>query len=353
MEKLEEYFAEINGREFSVKEEQLNKAAQIKNFLRQLKTVKRNSVAEGASKSCQIINGYAVLKSKDVVSKADRSQFEGYDICCFSEWLIKQGVKTPKMYSLFYADKHYYEVFEQVKGTQISITSMDAILKGVFGVNYEEIIGSEYTPEQRSMIGNYIYDYNRNAQKQILKLEDRHFDELLASIIKMGQMGFVFMDTNPGNIIATEDGFVLIDIDYNQTLTAFKDRLEILTGKKCTTADVIKKLETNPRALTLLAGVDDPEKFSSDISENFIFAFCSSCWYSNFLEKYQQEYLHETDTIILKKVVNALTRAGIYFDIEKSKQQVEIFEALGRDYTRYYEVVESQIPAYQQKKTMR
>ena len=353
MEKLEEYFAEINGREFSVKEEQLNKAAQIKNFLRQLKTVKRNSVAEGASKSCQIINGYAVLKSKDVVSKADRSQFEGYDICCFSEWLIKQGVKTPKMYSLFYADKHYYEVFEQVKGTQISITSMDAILKGVFGVNYEEIIGSEYTPEQRTMIGNYIYDYNRNAQKQILKLEDRHFDELLASIIKMGQMGFVFMDTNPGNIIATEDGFVLIDIDYNQTLTAFKDRLEILTGKKCTTADVIKKLETNPRALTLLAGVDDPEKFSSDISENFIFAFCSSCWYSNFLEKYQQEYLHETDTIILKKVVNALTRAGIYFDIEKSKQQVEIFEALGRDYTRYYEVVESQIPAYQQKKTMR
>ena len=353
MEKLEEYFAEINGREFSVKEEQLNKAAQIKNFLRQLKTVKRNSVAEGASKSCQIINGYAVLKSKDVVSKADRSQFEGYDICCFSEWLIKQGVKTPKMYSLFYADKHYYEVFEQVKGTQISITSMDAILKGVFGVNYEEIIGSEYTPEQRTMIGNYIYDYNRNAQKQILKLEDRHFDELLASIIKMGQMGFVFMDTNPGNIIATEEGFVLIDIDYNQTLTAFKDRLEILTGKKCTTADVIKKLETNPRALTLLAGIDDPEKFSSDISENFIFAFCSSCWYSNFLEKYQQEYLHETDTIILKKVVNALTRAGIYFDIEKSKQQVEIFEALGRDYTRYYEVVESQIPAYQQKKTMR
>ena len=33
-----------------------------------------------------------------MVSKADRTQFEGYDICCFSEWLIKQGIKTPKMY---------------------------------------------------------------------------------------------------------------------------------------------------------------------------------------------------------------------------------------------------------------
>ena len=353
MEKLEEYFAEINGREFSVKEEKLNKGKTVQAFLSQLKTIKRNSVAEGASKNCKIINGYAVLKSKDIVYKPDRTQFDGYDICRFSEWLISQGVKTPKMYALFYADKHYYEVFERVKGTQLSVTSMDMILKDVFGHNFETLVKGDYTPEQRELIGEYIYAYNRNAQQQILKLEDRHFDELLSSIIKMGKMGFVFMDTNPGNILVNKDGFILIDIDYEQTLKAFIDRLEILTGKKCTAADVIKKLETNPRALTLLAGVDDTEKFNSDISENFIFAFCSSCWYSSFLEDYHKQYLQEADTLILKKVVDALTRAGMYFDIEKSKQQTELFEALGHDYTRYYEVVESQIPVYQQKKTMR
>ena len=353
MENLEKYFAEINGREFSVKEEQVNKAQQIRTFLRKLKTIRRNSVAEGASKNCTIINGYAVLKSKDVVSKPDRTQFEGYDICRFSEWLISQGVKTPKMYALFYADKHYYEVFEQVKGSQLALTSMDMVLKDVFGIGYDDSIKGDYTPEQRSLIGEYIFKYNRNAQKQILKLEDKHFDELLSSIIKMGRMGFVFMDTNPGNILVNEDGFVLIDIDYEQTLQAFTERLEILTGKKCTTADVLKKLETNPRALTLLAGVDDTEKFDSDIAENFIFAFCSSCWYASFLEEYHREYLYETDTIILKKVVDALTRAGIYFDLEKSKQQTELFEALGRDYSRFYKVVESQIPAYKEKKTMR
>lgn len=352
MTDLQKYFQEISGKDVSGEIGKFNNPQEIKNFLESVKNASVTSVAEGASKTCSVYNGYAILKSKEVYKKPHREKFADYDLCRFSEWLISKGVITPKLYSLFYADKHYFEVFENVEGSQLSVTSTDVILKGAFGPDYSGPGPLGYTYEEKVLMGNFIYNYNKRAQEAILKLPDCAFDKLLENYKFMSEIGFAFMDTNPGNVIVTNNEFKIIDIEYRQTLTNFIERLEILTGKKCTISDVFKKLETNPQIFNVLGGFD-PQKLKEDLCENFVFAFCSSCWYKKFLNSTQIADLIERDVKVLKRVVDTLSRAGLDFDLEKSKPQADLLEALGGDYGKYMEVVESQIKLYNQKKTMR
>lgn len=339
---LEEYLLAIAGESVSAKNSKVNKSQQIREFLQAVKTVSYTAEKSGVEKYCTFYNGLAILKSKAVVKKADLTSVESYGMAELSKWLIKNGVNTPRLYSVFYADKHYVEVFDKAQGEQVYLSSADTVLKGAFGPDYDCDGFSNYTDEERKILCDYIYNFNKKSQLKLMALPDSSFDKYVKDIMFLVDAGFVNIDVNSGNVLIADKNFNIIDIDYRKTLEIFTIRLEVLLGRKCTVEDVVKKLETNPRAFNLLL-YNDQRTYTNELAESALFPFCSSRWFVNHLTEEQQKDLLVGDRVIVKRVVDALARQGVLFNTTKGKCFSLLKDTFNEDPSLMAEVMQSQI----------
>ena len=339
---LEEYLLSIAGQSVNAKNPKLNKPEQIREFLQTIKTTHITAEKSGAEKYCTFYNGLAVLKSKGVVKKADLTAADSYGMAELSKWLIKNGVNTPKLYSVFYADKHYVEVFDRAVGEQLYLSSADTVLKGAFGPDYDCDGFSNYTQEERKILCDYIYNFNKKSQLKMMSLPDETIDKYVKDIMFLVDAGFVNIDVNSGNVLLADNKFNIIDIDYRKTLEVFTMRLEVLLGRKCDVHDVVKKLDTNPRAFNLLL-YNEQRTYTNDLAESVLFPFCSSRWFINHLTEEQQQDLLMGDKVIVKRVVDALTRQGIEFNTNRGKCFNLLHETFNGDADTLLEVMGSQI----------
>ena len=339
---LESYFSSVGGRDVVTAEEQLNNGELIRNFLEQVRTVEQDAVTNGADKDCVYYDGLAILKTREVYKKPDLTKQESYGMVQLANWLISQGVNTPKLHTVFYADKHYVEVFDKVRGGQIYLSSADAVLKGAFGKDYDCTKTKNFTPEQRKILSEYIYNYNMQSQLRLLAMPDSAYDHLVSAITTLVDTAFLNIDVNSGNVLFDGKEFALIDIDYRRTMEIFIIRLEMLTNKKCTPQDVINKLNQNHKVFNLFE-YQGMRTHNEELAECALFPFCTSRWFQNHLTPEQHKEFAFRDKLIIKRVVDALSRQNIPFNLKHGKCFDLLTETFDGDMSTYAEVVESQV----------
>lgn len=342
--KLEEFFNSIKGKALLSETGDNVKDKTAKSFYVALKMSQKNYNAEGATKTCTFFScekqNYALLKNKETVVNQPQNIVD--NSIRLNRFLISKGVSTPKLYTMFFADKKFYEVFDRGSGLQIYLSVKKTVVKNA--LNLEENITSKnikLTAEEIKKIGNYVFNYNLNNQQILLKLPQEAYDKLLTDLKLLVDLGFRYIDTNTGNVLVNKTGFCLIDIDYESALRCMRSDLEMITGKKCTDDDVINRIEKygfciNPRVSTIF------KKDEEQLCEAFLYPFISSRDFSTFLNNTQIETLKHNDVKILKKVVQAISNLNLSFSLENGNCKY-LLQTLFPNFEDYYEVIKPQL----------
>ena len=317
-------------------------------FAKAIINASRRKSHEGASKECSFFGEknlqYALLKHKKSVKKADM-QFEAdAEVIKFNNWLISKGFNIPKLYTLFYADQHYYEVFDRAAGKEISLVGHSNILTQSLGKDAtDKMIIIKPNLYQRLKMNRYLYSFNIKNQKILVDLPQEKYDELFRQYKELYDMGFHTLDTNAGNLMVSPNGFTMIDLDIKSTLGYICNQLPNYDKKLDRADNVIKFCEAGNKLPPPYLYPNTEEEAQDQLCANFIFPFCASRFHQHLLSERQCKNLYLNDMKILTKVVNAITNNNMQFNLLESKTRNHLLFTLNNRVAHYYEVCDAQV----------
>lgn len=283
---LVDYFNRLNGKTVS--------PSQIKIGNKQLNAevisaIKKNGVdSEGACKECVFFGDkkvFAMLKSKLPVKKPEafNELTDANGLVNLNQQLINEGAKIAKTFCKFYSNQRIIEIQERFYGSEISIANLQTFSKKVLG--FEFYPNTSISSENEKKLGKEIYKYNLSKQKLMLTLPQKCYDELFNTFLILNRHGLKFFDNHSGNILVGEDGFTLIDLDYEQWLSG---------------------------------GMKKPYDFNS-VVKDFLFPFSSADLFCDYLTNGQIKEFNKNNVEIYKKLIDAVSSFGIKIDVETIK----------------------------------
>ena len=285
-----------------------------------------NFVIQGRNKQCSFVDKYnfhcAILKSKMTYSEPSIQ----YNQLQFDDWIYintmfrMEGALIPKLYTLFYADKHFIEIQERVKGSPIAYSNRPHLHTKVLGRNFEDL-----TQAQVEQVREELFNYNVTQQQKLIALDNKHFEKLLETLMMFAKHNFLFGDAHAGNVLLSDNGFMLIDIDYDDIL--YQQRSRYAENKPVTEAEICAAF-INP--------------FLTSTYEMFM----------RYLTKEQIAVIRQNNVEIFKKLTDVMSAKGMLLDFNiytfnpgSIKLGTEYIEALGEEnYVKNYKYIcESQI----------
>lgn len=323
------------------------KTKEEKLFAKSIVGAGRRKSCEGVSKECSFFgdkhNKYAMLKHKQVVTKCS-GQFENdKQVIKFNDWLISKGFNIPKLYTLFYADQHYYEIFDKAVGKEVYLVGYKNVFTHALGEDSkDEMALIKPSLIQKIKINRYLYSFNIKNQKVLMNLPQEKFDELFKQYKMLYDMGFHTLDTHAGNLMVSENGFTMIDLDIERSLKNIAFKLPEYDDNLGLADNAIKFYESGKKVPYPFLTPNMEKDAIDDICLNFLFPFCMSRFHENFLNNQQRQKLYDNDMKILTKAVNAITNNKIKFDLEDSRTRNEILYCLNNNMEDYYKVCDSQ-----------
>ncbi len=313
-------------------------------FVEAVNSADNNIVSEGASKACSYFgdkNQYVMLKHKNYVVKKANGQFKDTDVVDFNNWLISRGINIPKLYTIFFADHHYHEVYDRINGQEIYIMGYSHLYKMALGYDPIERRSLTMTDVELNKVASYLYDYNLSSQKIMLKYDVKQFSDLFQQYQFLWDIGFRHLDTHCGNLMITKQGFRIIDLDIKKNLTRIQSELYQLEHKKYTVPQLISRLDNNPQ-LPVFKSDCDPREFHSNLVSDYLHPFTCSNFHNYLLTDNQRKTIVLNSTKILAKAVNALTLNNMIVPTSEDGCNHIILNAVNGDIGRYKQVMQSQ-----------
>lgn len=345
----------------SVEAERLKNTAVTKEeklFAKSIINASRRKSHEGASKECSFFGEknlqYALLKHKNRVNKAEMQFSEDAEVVKFNNWLISKGFNIPKLYTLFYADEHYYEVFDRAIGKEIALVGHSNIVTQSLGKDIKDrMVLIKPNLYQKLKINRCLYNFNLKNQKILMDLPQEKYDELFRQYKELYDMGFHTLDTNAGNLMVSKNGFTIIDLDIKSSLKYIRTQLPNYDEKLGLAENAIKFYEKGERLPYPYLYPNTQEEASEQICSNFLFPFCSSRFHQHLLSERQCKTLYLNDMKILTKAVNAITNNNMRFNLLESKVRNHLLFCLNNRIGNYYEVCDSQVQLEEKEKAMK
>ena len=279
-EQLVKYLNNFNGRSTTSKKviEGLRKIDKLRS--KELNSIINKGVfnARGANKTCSYFGGqkvYAMLKSNSPsTERYQKCKLQKVDgIMRINRELINRGACVPKLYSIFFADENYIEIFERAKGDVLAVARLDSFVKKTCGVSLSG--NKKCGAFLKQKIGRKIYEHNLKQQNIAKNLPQECYDKLFNSLCIINDMDMAYDDTHSENVMVSEKGFTLVDLNYDAML-----------NKNARVSDE-----------TLVKHLFEPFSFATT--------------YSEFLTKKQINELNKNNLIIAKKLINAVSNKGI------------------------------------------
>ena len=324
-------------------------------FAKAIVNASRRKKHEGASKECSFFGEknleYALLKHKKAVSKCDAQFEDDKEVIKFNNWLISQGFSVPKLYTLFYADQHYYEVHDRAIGNEIALVGHSNVVTQALGKDIKDkMVIIKPNLYQRMKINRCLYNFNIKNQKILIDLPQEKFDDLFRQYKTLYDMGFHTLDTNAGNLMVSKNGFTIIDLDLASTLNYIKMQLPNDNKELTVAENVINFYKSGKRFPYPYLQPNTQEEALDQICSNFLFPFCASRFHQHLLSERQCKNLYLNDMKILTKVVNAISNNGVRFNLLESKSRNQILFCLNNRIANYYEVCDSQVKLEEKEK---
>lgn len=279
-EELLKYFNNFNGRALETKKiiQEIKSRDRAKS--RELDSIinKRAFNARGANKTCAYFGDkkvYAILKSNTpyVASYRQRVLDKNNQVLELNRELVKKGLCIPKLYSMFFADSKFIEVYERARGNVVAVARFKEFVKKTCGVTLD--CNTPCSSVLKHKIGKKIYEFNLQQQKTMLNLPQSAFNDLFNTFYTLNEMGMRFDDTHSENVMVSENGFNLVDLNYD------------------------KMLQKNNKVS------------SEELVSSFFDPFSFSTSYSSFLTQKQFEELNKNNLKILKKLIDAVSYKGV------------------------------------------
>ena len=362
-EKFEQLFNSVKNKSVSLQSLSDTESDESKTLTDAIKNADSKVVGEGASKQCSYFGDkqqFAMLKYKKTVVKKAQGQFEKTDIIMFNDWLISKGINTPKLYTMFFADEHYHEIYERVKGEDIYLAGHNRIYKKAMGYDpirkrMEELSPSDIknpektksvlnlTEEEKSVIGDFLYDYTIKNQQLMLSYPDSEYENLLRQYRFLHNIGFRALDTNPGNLMVTKNGFEIIDLDIEKNLERILIELSVSEGKKYTIPQLIKRLDAEPYVYMYTYDNSPIRSFRDSLAVDYLDPFLAGSWHCNLMTENQAQEVRNNVGLILEKAVNAMSKSSMLLERNWQGGNYLIMEAIGNNQPLYEQIMRSQI----------
>ena len=331
---LEEYFNKLRGKSIDLNNVEPDIASLGEDIHTSLIDVIKSSnyASMGGNKTFNVItdkngtNNFAILKSKKKYAKCEQ-QFKLLEIddnIKINSILRSMGAKVPKLYTMFYADSNFIEIQELALGDPIAYSNVIFLKQKVLGGSSSP---SQLTTEEKEKVGKELYNYNVGQQQKILSLPDSAFDDLLQTYLLFGKMNFLMEDSHAGNVLVSDKGFTVIDVDYSS---------------------ILHKLKFN----------DKPTSLAS--CESFIAPFATSTLltFKGLLTPNQFEQIRFNNIEIFKKLFDAISRKNIIINFDTVRNSFsynslisQLKNSLGseRFFMKYDYILDSQIKLYESK----
>lgn len=362
-EKFEQLFNSVKNKSVSLQSLSDTESDENKTLTDAIKNADSKVVGEGASKQCSYFGDqqqFAMLKYKKAVVKKAQGQFEKTDIIKFNDWLISKGINTPKLYTMFFADEHYHEIYERVKGEDIYLAGHNRIYKKAMGYDpirkrMEELSPSDIknpekaksilnlTEEEKAVIGDFLYDYTIKNQQLMLSYPDSEYESLLRQYKFLHNIGFRALDTNPGNLMVTKDGFKIIDLDIEKNLERILVELSVSERKSYTVTQLIKRLDDEPYVYMYTYDNSPIRSFRDSLSVDYLDPFLAGSWHCNLMTEKQAQDVRNNVGLILEKAVKAMSKSGMLLETNWQGGNYLIMEAIGDNQPLYEKIMSSQV----------
>ena len=353
---FERIFNSVKFSSFEIDEfEKSARTKEEKLFAKAIVGASKRKKHEGASKECSFFGDknleYALLKHKKMVGKC-KSQFEtDKEVIKFNNWLISKGFNVPKLYTLFYADQHYFEVFDRAVGKEIALVGHSNLVTQALGKEVKNKMALiKPNLYQRLKLNRTLYNFNIKNQKTLIDLPQEKFDELFRQHKELYDMGFHTLDANAGNLMVSKQGFTMIDLDLASTLNYIRYQMPNYNEKLGLADNVIKFYESGKKIPYPYLQPNTEAEAHDQICSTFLFPFCSSRFHQHLLSERQCKNLYLNDMKILTKAVNAISNNGIRFNLLDSKSRNQILFCLNNRIGNYYEVCDSQVQLEEKEK---
>lgn len=279
-EELLKYFNNFNGKAWETKKivKEIKAKDKVKSHELDLIIGKKLFNASGANKTCAYFGDqkvYAVLKSNTPYVPSYRQQVldKNNRILGLNRELVNKGLCIPKLYSMFFADSNFIEVYERALGDVVAIAKLKNFVEKNCGITVDYNAVSSSVLQHK--IGKAIYDFNLKQQNVMLNLPQEAFNKLFNTFYTLNEMGMRFEDTHSENVMVSNKGFTLVDLNYD------------------------KMLQKNNRV--------NNEELVSNFFDPFSFATC----YSKFLTDKQFNELNKNNLKILKKLIDAISSKNL------------------------------------------
>lgn len=215
-----DYFNSVSGKTVTAKEIKQGLKSINKSLGQQVFYKIKNDVAdnEGAFKKCCYFGNepvFAMLKSKEQFSKFEQTEINKTESkkMQLNKMLIAKGVNTPKIYSLFFADKKYIEIQEKIAGEPMFIWAVESI------ANRHPELNNIMLKDKKTEVGKALFNYTTNSQEVLASLPQEKYDKFLNDLFVLNDCGLPADDTNSENILVSEKGFTIIDLDYESAVS--------------------------------------------------------------------------------------------------------------------------------------
>ncbi len=275
---LVRYFNKLNGK--SVQPTKIidglkNNFGCVDEQIEQIFSSDEDHDAEGTKKMCAYLGNkkvLAMLKSFIVFKPYDQECLNGKASAIIKEndRLMAQGAKIPKVHSLFFADGRYFELQNAAEGDIISVLNLEN-----FGRRVLKTVDKISPKEYKELFKKSLFEYNLKQQKLMLNLPQEKFDELFNTYKILNDNFYGDYDSHSENVLVSEKGFMVVDIDYDQMI-----------------------FNTTKRSLLSLYN-------------KFLRPFSNATVHTNFLTNNQIETLQNNNVEILKKLVTTASNNNI------------------------------------------
>lgn len=297
--KLVKYFNSLTGKHLETEDREqglLNSNTIGAEILDILINTKQRSQFCGKDKYCCFFGDgkvYALLKNKKQANACELLRPSRYlnNIISINRSLINQGVLVPKLYSIFYMNKKNCEIQHRFEGLPIYKANVQDIFKGCRNTKYIDPV------TVWRMFGDAVFKYNVQQQQLMLQLPQEEFDKLLKSYEILVNMNFPISDNHSENILVSENGFQLVDLDYHN----------FLQSKGHDTSTVNNKI-----------------KFLKTVG-SFIQPFTFSKKFCAYYSAEQNQQIDKNDDLIATKLKSSIVKLGVKPQCLENKNIMDLF----------------------------
>ena len=224
------YFNNLSGRVVDDNDILSNETGVEKISENLLKAIKDNQFSNsGSFKTCVFFGDdkkpiFACLKSKKPYSQPQMAFIKNrdYQIKRLNDKLISEGALITPIYAriVYRQNNKGVEISKRISGDVLSVNNLSNFSKKVLGRALEtDQLFSEKTPAKvKEKLGNALFEYNYNQQKVMVNLPQENYDKLFKTFLIFNNHGLRFTDCHSENVMVGENGFRVIDVDYDKLI---------------------------------------------------------------------------------------------------------------------------------------